>query len=102
MVSEVVVYREEGESKDKSKMQSCKSEGNRQLSRYRRMYNLNQMVVILCLSKDETTSQNNGKREEVEVVEISEKLSLRGSSWEFGRRREQRINKRMKNRAKEE
>ena len=65
------------------------------------MYNLNQMVVILCLSKDETTSQNNGKREEVEVVEISEKLSLRGSSWEFGRRREQRINKRMKNRAKE-
>jgi hypothetical protein len=66
------------------------------------MYNLNQMVVILCLSKDETTSQNNGKREEVEVVEISEKLSLRGSSWEFGRRREQRINKRMKNRAKEE
>jgi hypothetical protein len=57
MVSEVEMYVKEGESKDKSKMQS---EGNRQSSRYRRIYNLNRMVVILCLSKDENTSQNNG------------------------------------------
>jgi hypothetical protein len=64
----------EKKDKDKLRMQRCESEGNRQPSRYRRMYNLNRMVVILCLSKVRKNFAKQRCREGVEVVEIVEKL----------------------------
>lgn len=78
MVSEVEMCVKEGESKDKSKMQRWKSEGNRQPSRYRRMYNLKWMVVILCLLKDGNTSQTNVVGKKLRWSRLLRNWGLRG------------------------